>query len=71
VDVLELHEEKRQAVDETNYVRPFATQVALDPKLAHAQKVIGLRILEVEDPQSRLLERSFLVSVRNEDAVLF
>jgi len=30
--------------------------------------VIGLRILEVEDPQSRL-ERSFLVSIRDEYAV--
>ena len=50
VDVLALDEEQRQAVDEADDVGPAAVEVPFDPQLAHAQEVIVLRCLEVEDP---------------------
>ena len=54
MDVLALDEEQGQAVDETDDVRPAAVEIALHPHLAHAEKVIVLRGLEVQDPEAVL-----------------
>ncbi len=51
VDVLALDEQQRQAVDEADDVRPFVVDVAAHPQLAHAEKVIVLRIAIVNHPQ--------------------
>ena len=51
MDVLAFDEEQRQAVDEADEVRPAAVEVAADPQLAHAEEVVVLRCLEVQDPE--------------------
>ena len=54
VNVLALDEEQGQAVDEADDVRPAAVEIALHPHLAHTEKVVVLRGLEVEDPEAVL-----------------
>ena len=43
VDVLQLHEQQRQAVDEADDVRAAAVEVAPHPQLAHAEEMVVLR----------------------------
>ena len=51
MEVLALDEEQRQAVDEADEVRPAAVEVAAYPQLAHAEEVVVLRRLEVQDAE--------------------
>ncbi len=51
VDVLALDEQQRQAVDEADDVRPPPVQIATHPQLAHAEKIIVLRRIEIKHPQ--------------------
>ena len=51
-DVLQLHEQQRQAVDEPDDIRPAAVQIAPHPQLPHAEEMVVLGNIEVEDPQS-------------------
>ena len=50
-DVLQLHEQQRQAVDKADDVRPAAVQIAAHPQLAHAEELIVFRAIEIEHPQ--------------------
>src|SRR5450756_1921962 len=68
VHVLQLHEEKRQAVNEPYDVGAATIERALDPELANAQEVICFRIAKIEDPQTCSLQPCF-VTVRHEHAV--
>ena len=51
MDVLAFDEQQGQAVDEADDVGSPAVEVAPHPQLAHAEEIIVLRRLEVEDPQ--------------------
>ena len=53
VDVLALDEQQGQAVDEAHDVGSPAVEIAAHPQLAHAEEVVILRRLEVEDSQPR------------------
>ena len=46
VDVLQLHEQERDAVDETDQVSAAAVERPLDPQLAHREEVIVLGVLQ-------------------------
>ena len=50
-DVLQLHEQQRQAVDKADDVRPAAVQITAHPQLAHAEEIIVFRAIEIEHPQ--------------------
>ncbi len=52
VDVLQLHEEQRQAVDEAHDVGPPAVEVAPHPEFPDAEEVVLLRFGKVEDPEA-------------------
>ena len=52
VDVLALHEQQRQAVDEAHDVGPAPVEAAAYPQLPHAEEVVVGGIIEVEDPQA-------------------
>ena len=52
MDVLALHEEQRQPVDETDQVGSPAVEVAADPKFADREEVVVLRGLEVENTEA-------------------
>jgi len=56
VDVLALYEKKRQAVDKSDDVRALVVEVALHPKLSHAEEVVVFRMVEVEEAQPLLLQ---------------
>ena len=51
VDVLALHEKQRQAVDEADDVRAPAVEVASHPELPHAEEVVFVRLVKVEEAQ--------------------
>ena len=55
VDVFQLDEEQRDAVDEAQDVGPAAVGVARDPQLAHDQEMVVRRLLKVEDPKPQVL----------------
>ena len=44
VDVLQLDEQQRHAVDEADDVRAPAVELPLDPQLAHAEEVVVLGV---------------------------
>jgi len=50
-DVLQLHEQQRQTVDETDDIRPAAVQIAAHPQLPHTKEMIVIQMIEIEDPQ--------------------
>ncbi len=58
MDVLQLDEEERDAVDEAQDVGPAAVGVARDPQLAHDQEAVVGRLPEVEDAQPQVLCRA-------------
>ena len=69
-DVLQLHEDKRHAVDESDDVRAAATpQRTAQPQLAHAEEVVVRRICKIEDTQKDLLLRAVRRRVAHGDAV--
>ena len=70
VDVLQLHEQQRDAVDEADDVRPAAVEIAPYPQLAHAEEVVVGRLVEIEDPQPALDQLALFVAERNLHAVL-
>ncbi len=51
VDVLALHKQQRQSIDEAHDVGAPAVEIAPHPQLAHAQEVVVLRRFEIKDPQ--------------------
>ena len=69
VDVLQLHEQERDAVDETDKVGAAAVERPLDPQLAHREEVVVLGIVEVEDAQGARLHAAARVPVRDLHAV--
>ena len=51
MQVLALDEQQRQAVDESDDVRPPPVEVAFHPQLAHTEKIVIFRCIEIEHPQ--------------------
>ncbi len=49
-DVLQLHEQQRQAVDKTDDVRPATVQIAAHPQLPHAEEIVVLRVIRSRSP---------------------
>ena len=68
MDVLALDEQQRQPV-ETDDVRPAAVEIAAHPRLAHAEEVVVIWVVEVEHAQAPLGRPAFLVTVGDLDAV--
>ena len=55
-DVLQLHEDKRHAVHESDYIRAAATaERTAQPQLAHAKEVVVRWHIEVKDTQMDFL----------------
>jgi hypothetical protein len=50
--------------------KPAAVEIALYPELAHGEKVVVGRLVEVEDPQAALDQLTLLAAERNLDPVL-
>ena len=69
VDVLQLHEQERDAVDETDQVRAAAVERPLDPQLADREEVVVLGVPEVEDAQGTGLHATARVPIRDLYAV--
>ena len=69
VDVLQLHEQERDAVDEADQVGAAAVERPLDPQLAHREEVVVLGVVEVEDAQSARLHAAARVPIRDLHAV--
>ena len=65
----QLHEDERNAVDETDHIGAATVKHALDPQLAHGEEVIVLRIVEIEDAQAFLLQIAFRVPIFDDDAI--
>ena len=69
VDVLQLHEQQRNAVHEACEVGAAPVQRPLDPELAHDEKVVLLRLAEVEYAQRPGLLAAARFPVRHLHAV--
>ena len=69
VDVLQLHEQEGDAVDETDQVGAASVERPLDPQLAHREEVIVLRIVEVEHAQGTRLHAAPRVPICDLHAV--
>ncbi len=69
VDVLQLHEQQRDAVDETDDVGAAEIQRPLDPELAHDEKVVVLCVIEIENTQRPGFHTPARVPVRHLHAV--
>ena len=69
VDVLQLHEQERHAVDETDDIGSAVVQRPLDPELAHGKEVIALCIVEIEHAQRPGLHAAARVPVCHLHAV--
>ncbi len=50
-DVLQLHEQQRQTVDEPDDIRPAAVEIAAHPQFPHTEEMIVFGIVKVEHPQ--------------------
>ena len=68
-DVLQLHEQERDAVDEADQVGASAVERPLDPQLAHREEVVVLGVVEVEDAQATRLHAAARVAIRDLHAV--
>ena len=69
-DVLQLHEDERHAVHKPDDIRTAATaERTAQPQFAYAEKMILVRIVEVEDAQRSLLLHAVRRRVANGDAV--
>ena len=69
-DILQLHEQQRQPVDEPHDVGPPAVQIAPHPQLPHAEKMVVRRLCEIEHPQPLPHALALAVAERDLHAVL-
>ena len=67
--VLELHEEKRQAVDKTDDIRPPAVEVAVDLHFLHRKETVFRRFLEIQHHGAPLLRAPVRAADGDGDAV--
>ena len=68
-DVLQLHEQQRQAVDEADNIRPAAVEVAPDPELPNTHELVVFGGVEIEQPQATGVAFAPAVPERNLHAV--
>ena len=67
--VFQLHEQKRQAVDKADDIRPPAIEVAVDLHLLHCEEMIFLGILKVDHHGAALLGSTVRATDGNRNAV--
>ena len=69
MDVLQLHEQERDAVDEAHNIGATSVQRSLYPELAHYEEVVVLCIVEVKYTQRSGFHVPMRVSVCHLNAV--
>ena len=70
VDVLQLHEKQRNAVDKSHDIGPPSIELPLYRQFSYDEKVVLLRPVEFEHPEPPFDNFATLIAIFNRDTVL-